>query len=87
MDDGPVKSVKNFQQVEKWKQLMEILQKKKKFKSTQNSNSDTEPPVHGQYMWMLCWFVYVICLKTKEDLTLRMIPHKYICPNAYLFKS
>ena len=37
----------------KRRQLMEILQKKE-LKSAQTSNSDTEPPMHGQYMWELC---------------------------------
>ena len=66
-------------------QLMEILQKK--LKSAEISNSDTEPLVHGQYMWNFCCFASVTCLKTKEDLTLQMTLHKYVCPNAYLFKS
>ena len=59
----------------------------KKLKSAQSSHSDTEPPVHGQHMWKLCWFASVICLKTKEDLTLQMMLQKYMYPYASIFKS
>ena len=78
MHDGPIKSVKNFQQVEAINRNIG----KKKLQSAQSSNLDTEPPMRGQYMWKLCWFAYLICLKTKQNLALQMILYKHICANA-----
>ena len=51
MHDGPVKSVKNFQEME----AINGNIAKTKLKSAQSSNSDTEPHVYDQYMWKLCW--------------------------------
>lgn len=74
MHDGPVKSVKNFQQVEaingnspnkSWNQHKAVIQ-------TQNLPC----MVSILEMWKFCWLAYVTCLKAKEDLTQQMILHR-----------